>query len=127
MQFQVSTPAMGYSAGAMAGAATDFDTHLATATAVVNRIVGVTWTGAAADAFLEEWNAFLTSTGATRDALVSISTRLYAAQGGYEANEASVVAAARSSNIRGSMPGSSGGSSGGSEAGGDDRDGSVQA
>ena len=109
----------------MAGAATDFDTHLANATAVVNRIVGVTWTGAAADAFLEEWNAFLSSSAVTRDALVSISTRLYAAQGGYESNEASVVSAARSSNVRGSMPGSSGGS--GTRGGDDDRDGSLPA
>ncbi|NLG62130.1 MAG: hypothetical protein GX539_07780 [Candidatus Cloacimonetes bacterium] len=124
VQVHISTPMLGYSAGAMGGAAASFDAHLVNVNAVVTRVVGVTWTGPAADAFLAEWDAFLRSAGVTRESLVSISTRLYGAQGGYEGNEASIVAAARSSNVRSSMPGSNGGQESSPEDASDD--GSVQ-
>ncbi|UYO98776.1 WXG100 family type VII secretion target [Microbacterium sp. M28] len=109
MQFHVSTPALGYSASAMTGAVAQFDAQLAQVNAAVNAVVGATWTGSAADAFLEEWTAFLTSAGLTRESLVSIAARLQAAQGGYEGNEAQLTTSARSSTVNVRTPSTGGG------------------
>lgn len=113
-QFHVSTPALGYSAGAMTTAVAQFDAQLAQVTAAVNAVVGSTWTGSAADAFLLEWTSFLTSAGVTREALVSIATRLQTSQGAYEGNEAQLTASTRSSSVSARAPMVGGGSSGGS-------------
>ncbi|KNY05424.1 WXG100 family type VII secretion target [Microbacterium sp. GCS4] len=116
VQFHVSTPALGFSAASMTGAVAQFDAQLAQVTAAVNAVVGSTWTGSAADAFLEEWTSFLASAGVTREALMSIAARLQSGQSTYEGNEAQLTVAARSSNVNIRMPGTTGGNSGGAQA-----------
>ncbi|MFJ4223978.1 WXG100 family type VII secretion target [Microbacterium sp. NPDC089695] len=116
MQFHVSTPALGFSAASMTGAVAQFDAQLAQVTAAVNAVVGSTWTGSAADAFLEEWTSFLSSAGVTREALMSIAARLQSGQSTYEGNEAQLTAASRSSTVNIRMPGTTGGSNGGAQA-----------
>jgi WXG100 family type VII secretion target len=116
VQFHVSTPALGFSAASMTGAVAQFDAQLAQVTAAVNAVVGSTWTGSAADAFLEEWTSFLSSAGVTREALMSIAARLQSGQSNYEGNEAQLTAASRSSNVNIRMPGTTGSSNGGAQA-----------
>lgn len=113
VQFHVSTPALGFSASSMTGAVAQFDAQLAQVTAAVNAVVGSTWTGSAADAFLAEWTEFLNSAGVTREALMSIAVRLQSGQSTYDGNEAQLTAASRSSNVNIRMPGTGGGGSGG--------------
>ncbi|WP_144876497.1 WXG100 family type VII secretion target [Microbacterium sp. 1.5R] len=115
VQFHVSTPALGFSAASMTGAVAQFDAQLAQVTAAVNAVVGSTWTGSAADAFLEEWTSFLTSAGVTREALMSIAARLQSGQSTYEGNEAQLTVASRSSNVNIRVPGV-GGNNGGAQA-----------
>ncbi|MFB4351366.1 WXG100 family type VII secretion target [Microbacterium sp. CR_7] len=112
VQFHVSTPALGFSAASMTGAVAQFDAQLAQVTAAVNAVVGSTWTGSAADAFLEEWTSFLTSAGVTREALMSIAARLQSGQSTYEGNEAQLTVASRSSNVNIRVPGVGGGNGG---------------
>lgn len=116
VQFHVSTPALGFSAASMTGAVAQFDAQLAQVTAAVNAVVGSTWTGSAADAFLEEWTSFLASAGVTREALMSIAARLQGGQSSYEGNEAQLTAASRSSNVNIRMPGTTGGRGGSAQA-----------
>jgi uncharacterized protein YukE len=111
VQFYVSTPALGFSAASMTSAVAQFDAQLAQISATVNAVVGATWTGSAADAFLEEWTSFLASAALTRESIVSIATRLHAAQAGYDGNEGQLTAASRSSTVSIRMPGTSGGNS----------------
>jgi WXG100 family type VII secretion target len=113
VQFHVSTPALGFSASSMTGAVAQFDAQLAQVTAAVNAVVGSTWTGSAADAFLEEWTGFLTSAGVTREALMSIAMRLQSGQSTYDGNEAQLTAASRSSNVNIRVPGNGGNGNGG--------------
>lgn len=101
----------------MTGAVAQFDAQLAQISATVNAVVGATWTGSAADAFLEEWTSFLASAALTRESIVSIATRLHAAQAGYDGNEGQLTAASRSSTVNIRMPGSSGGSGSAAESG----------
>lgn len=115
VQFHVSTPSLGFSAASMTGAVAQFDAQLAQVAAAVNAVVGSTWTGSAADAFLEEWTAFLASAGVTREALMSIAARLQSGQSTYEGNEAQLTAVSRSSNVNIRMPGTTG-SGGGAQA-----------
>ncbi|MFT4220236.1 MAG: WXG100 family type VII secretion target [Microbacterium sp.] len=110
VQFAVTTPALGFSAASMTGAVAQFDAQLNQVSAAVNAVVGSTWTGSAADAFAEEWDAFLASAAVTRESLASIAMRLQLAQGGYDSNEAQVTAGARSSRVNVQVPGSGGGS-----------------
>jgi len=117
VQVSVTTPALGFSAASMTGALANFDAQLAQAAAAVNAVVGSTWTGSAADAFITEWNAFLQSANLTRDALASIAMRLHGAQAAYESNEAVLVAAARSSRVNAqTRTGAGSGTSGGEQA-----------
>lgn len=117
VQFHVSTPALGFSAASMTGAVAQFDAHLAQVSAAVNAVVGASWTGSAADAFLEDWTSFLASAGITREALVSIAMRLHSAQNSYEGNEAQVTSSARSSTVNVRMPGKPGGGASAGAAG----------
>lgn len=98
-QFSVSTPALGYSAAAMSGALADFDARVAQASASVGAIVGASWTGAAADAFAEAWQEWLSDAAVTRAALADIAARLVQAEGAYEATESRISASARSSAV----------------------------
>lgn len=116
VQFHVSTPALGFSASSMTGAVAQFDAQLAQVTAAVNAVVGSTWTGSAADAFLEEWTAFLTSAGVTREALMSIAMRLQSGQSTYDGNEAQLTAASRSSTVNIRVPGTGGNGGGNTQA-----------
>lgn len=116
VQFHVSTPALGFSASSMTGAVAQFDAQLAQVTAAVNAVVGSTWTGSAADAFLEEWTSFLTSAGVTREALMSIAVRLQSGQTTYDGNEAQLTASSRSSNVNIRVPGTGGSGGGNTQA-----------
>lgn len=116
VQFHVSTPSLGFSAASMTGAVAQFDAQLAQVSAAVNAVVGSTWTGTAADAFLAEWTSFLSSAAVTREALVSIASRLHVAQGTYDGMEAQLTATARSSTVNVKVPGTAGNSGGNQQA-----------
>ncbi len=98
-QFSVSTPALGYSAAAMASAVAQFDGHVSQISSVVTSIVGGSWTGDASDKFAESWTEWQTNAGQVRDALTDIVGRLQGAEGAYVANEMQVTAASRSSTV----------------------------
>ncbi|MDQ0644068.1 WXG100 family type VII secretion target [Microbacterium murale] len=106
--FVVSTPSLGFSAASMMNAAGMLDAQIQQAQSVVNAVAGGTWTGDAADAFVEEWNSFITSAGLTRMALLSIATRLHGAQATYETTESQIVTATRSARVSINQPGKDG-------------------
>lgn len=97
--FSVSTPALGYSAAAMAAALADFDARVAQVSASVNSVVGASWTGGAADEFASSWTEWLAGAATTRAALASIVARLQAAEAGYVTTEAALTAASRTSRV----------------------------
>lgn len=105
VQFSITTPSLGFSASAMTSALAQFDAQVAQATSSVNAVVGASWTGSAADAFLADWNDFLLSATATREALASVAMRLQTAQSAYESTESQLVAASRSSRVAAQGPG----------------------
>lgn len=109
VQFYVATPALGFSAATLNGAAATFGAQLATATAAVNAVVGSSWTGPAADAFAEEWALFLEAAGATQVALMSVATRVQSAQASYDTVETGNSGSIRSGRITYQGPGSRGG------------------
>lgn len=106
--FVVSTPALGFSAASMMNAAGMLDAQIQQAQGVVNAVVGGTWTGDAADAFVEEWTSFISSALVTRTALLSIATRLQAAQSTYETTESQIVTSTRSARVTINQPGKDG-------------------
>lgn len=97
--FSVSTPALGYSAAAMAAALADFDARVTQVSASVNSVVGASWTGGASDEFAASWAEWLAGAATTRAALADIVARLQGAEAGYSTTEATVTAASRSSQV----------------------------
>ncbi|MGO2518528.1 MAG: WXG100 family type VII secretion target [Microbacterium sp.] len=106
--FVVSTPSLGFSAASMMNAAGMLDAQILQAQGVVNAVAGGTWTGDAADAFIEEWTSFINSATVTRTALMSIATRLQAAQSTYEVTENQIVTSTRSARVSITQPGKDG-------------------
>lgn len=108
VNFVVSTPSLGFSAATMTDAAAMLDMQIQQAQGVISAVVGGTWTGEAADKFLEEWQGFVASAALTRTALISIATRLQAAQSTYEVTESQLVTAAGSARVTITQPGRDG-------------------
>lgn len=106
--FVVSTPALGFSAASMMNAAGMLDAQILQAQGVVSAVAGGTWTGDAADAFIADWTSFITSATVTRTALLSIATRLQAAQSAYEVTENQIVTSTRSARVTINQPGKDG-------------------
>jgi len=104
----VSTPALGLSAAAIMNSVALLDAQIVQAQGVVNAVAGGTWTGEAADAFAEEWTSFVSSAVLTRTALMSIATRLQAAQSTYEVTENQIVTSTRSARVTINQPGKDG-------------------
>ncbi len=108
VHFVVSTPSLGFSAASMMDAAALLDMQIAQAQGVVDAVAGGTWTGDAADAFVQEWTTFVASATVTRTALMSIAVRLQGAQNTYEVTEGQLVAASRTARVSITQPGKDG-------------------
>ena len=95
VQFSVSTDQLGYTAGGMSAALAQFDAQVSAINATVSGVVGGSWTGEAADAYLLAWQQWLANAELTRAALMAVSAKLDSAELGYESTEDGLVQRAK--------------------------------
>jgi len=93
-KFVVDTNAVAGSAASLSSLAHEFDQQLEAANDAVMRVVGASWDGAAADAFAQSWQGFLTDSATVRAALAALISRMHAAEGTYEHTELNRTSAA---------------------------------
>jgi len=93
VQFRVRASSLGEVAAHLQSAVAVFDGNMASTQSVVSNVVGVSWEGADADAFTEQWQALTAQADVVRLALTTLAGQLVAAEGGYTTAESGLVSA----------------------------------